>query len=69
MMLSDSLRYFKPLTVQLVTQDRIFSSRMPTPGGTSLSKLPPSIYVNIILREEDTYSMQMKTQDSAKKPP
>jgi hypothetical protein len=79
-----SLRYFSPRTVQLVTHANIFSSRIPRPAGTSLSKLPPSIYYQPCLRnegnvnpcqkggkrgEESTYSMQMKTQDSAKKPP
>jgi len=43
MMLRLSLRYFRPRTVQLVTQASMFSSRMPLPAGTSLSKLPPSI--------------------------
>ena len=48
MMLRLSLRYLRPRTVQLVTQDRIFSSRIPMPGGTNLSRLPPSICVSYI---------------------
>jgi hypothetical protein len=51
-----------------VTQARILSSRIPTPVGTNLSKLPPSIYISGEPAGH-TYSMQMKTHDSAKKPP
>src|SRR5271169_5193699 len=44
MMLRLSLRYLRPRVVHDVTQARIFSSRIPTPVGTNLSKLPPSIF-------------------------
>lgn len=46
MMLRLSFRYFRPRVVHEVTQARIFSSRIPTPVGTNLSKLPPFIYIS-----------------------